>query len=87
MPRKARTTPAGLPWRPAYDMVVQGLGGIMSVTGHPGGPPTRIGMSIGDIGAGMRSGAATMHVDETSAVVRGNRSVRCRPMAQFDDGV
>jgi len=39
--------------RPAYDMVVQGLGGIMSVTGHPGGPPTRIGMSIGDIGAGL----------------------------------
>ena len=39
--------------RPAYDMVVQGLGGIMSVTGHAGGPPTRIGMSIGDIGAGL----------------------------------
>ncbi|MSP49665.1 MAG: CoA transferase [Alphaproteobacteria bacterium] len=39
--------------RPAYDMVVQGIGGIMSVTGHPGGPPTRIGMSIGDIGAGL----------------------------------
>ncbi|MBM3534309.1 MAG: CoA transferase [Alphaproteobacteria bacterium] len=39
--------------RPAYDMVVQGLGGIMSVTGHPGGPPTRSGMSIGDIGAGL----------------------------------
>ncbi|GAB4166226.1 MAG: CaiB/BaiF CoA-transferase family protein [Thalassobaculales bacterium] len=39
--------------KPAYDMVVQGLGGIMSVTGHPGGPPTRIGMSIGDIGAGL----------------------------------
>lgn len=39
--------------RPAYDMVVQGMGGIMSVTGHEGGPPTRIGMSIGDIGAGL----------------------------------
>src|SRR5882672_2751458 len=38
---------------PAYDMVVQGMGGIMSVTGHEGGPPTRIGMSIGDIGAGL----------------------------------
>src|SRR3546814_4801563 len=35
--------------RPAYDMVVQGMGGIMSVTGHPGTPPTRIGVSIGDI--------------------------------------
>ena len=39
--------------RPAYDMVVQGMGGIMSVTGHAGGPPTRIGTSIGDIGAGL----------------------------------
>src|SRR6266481_5224385 len=34
---------------PAYDMVVQGLGGIMSITGHPGMPPTRIGTSIGDL--------------------------------------
>ena len=40
-------------YRPAYDMVVQGMGGIMSVTGHPGSPPTRIGMSIGDIGSGL----------------------------------
>ncbi|MGI8793270.1 MAG: CaiB/BaiF CoA transferase family protein [Acidimicrobiales bacterium] len=39
--------------RPAYDMVVQGMGGIMSVTGHPGGPPTRVGTSIGDITAGL----------------------------------
>ncbi|MBT5267592.1 MAG: CoA transferase [Rhodospirillaceae bacterium] len=39
--------------RPAYDMVVQGMGGIMSVTGHEGTPPTRIGMSIGDIGSGL----------------------------------
>ncbi len=39
--------------RPAYDMVVQGMGGIMSITGTPGGPPMRIGMSIGDIGAGL----------------------------------
>jgi CoA:oxalate CoA-transferase len=44
--------------RPAYDMVVQGMGGIMSVTGHTGGPPTRIGMSIGDIGAGLYTAVA-----------------------------
>src|SRR3954471_2089610 len=37
---------------PAYDMVVQGLGGIMSITGHPDSPPTRVGTSVGDIGAG-----------------------------------
>jgi len=39
--------------RPAYDMVVQAMGGIMSVTGHPGGPPTRVGSSVGDITAGL----------------------------------
>jgi len=39
--------------RPAYDIVVQGMGGIMSLTGHPGGPPTRVGTSMGDITAGL----------------------------------
>jgi CoA:oxalate CoA-transferase len=39
--------------RAAYDMVVQGMGGIMSVTGHPDTPPTRVGTSIGDITAGL----------------------------------
>lgn len=39
--------------RPAYDMVVQAMGGIMSVTGQPGGAPSRVGVSIGDIGAGL----------------------------------
>jgi CoA:oxalate CoA-transferase len=39
--------------RPAYDMVVQAMGGIMSLTGHPGGAPTRVGTSIGDITAGL----------------------------------
>lgn len=39
--------------RPSYDMVVQGMGGIMSVTGHKDAPPTRVGTSIGDIGAGL----------------------------------
>jgi CoA:oxalate CoA-transferase len=43
------------PWsrRPAYDMIVQALGGLMSVTGHPGGPPTKAGTSIGDITGGL----------------------------------
>ena len=39
--------------RPAYDMVVQAMGGIMSLTGHPGAPPTRVGTSVGDITAGL----------------------------------
>ncbi|MBV9903189.1 MAG: CoA transferase [Alphaproteobacteria bacterium] len=39
--------------RPAYDMVVQAMGGVMSLTGHPDGPPTRVGTSMGDLGAGL----------------------------------
>lgn len=39
--------------RAAYDIVVQGMSGIMSVTGHAGAPPTRVGTSIGDITAGL----------------------------------
>jgi CoA:oxalate CoA-transferase len=39
--------------RPAYDLVVQGMGGLMSLTGQPGAGPTRVGTSIGDIAAGL----------------------------------
>jgi CoA:oxalate CoA-transferase len=39
--------------KPAYDVVVQAMGGIMSITGQEGGEPTRIGASLGDIVAGM----------------------------------
>ncbi|MBF4693550.1 CaiB/BaiF CoA transferase family protein [Fusibacter ferrireducens] len=39
--------------RPAYDGVVQAMGGIMSITGQKGGKPTRVGPSVGDIMAGM----------------------------------
>jgi CoA:oxalate CoA-transferase len=39
--------------RPAYDMVVQAMGGIMSVTGHSEADPVRVGTSIGDITAGL----------------------------------
>lgn len=55
--------------RPAYDMVVQGMGGVMSLTGHPGSPPTRVGTSIGDLGAGLFAlsgiGAALYHRERT----------------------
>ena len=39
--------------KPALDVVVQGMGGILSVTGEPGGPPIRPGVSQGDITAGL----------------------------------
>jgi crotonobetainyl-CoA:carnitine CoA-transferase CaiB-like acyl-CoA transferase len=39
--------------RPAYDHIVQAMGGIMSVTGWADGPPTRIGDAVGDVVAGV----------------------------------
>ena len=39
--------------RPAYDMIVQAMGGIMSITGDPNRPPTRVGTSVGDITAAL----------------------------------
>ncbi|SMR71818.1 CoA:oxalate CoA-transferase [Aliiroseovarius halocynthiae] len=39
--------------RPAYDMVVQARGGVMSITGEKNREPVRVGASVGDIVAGM----------------------------------
>ena len=39
--------------RPGFDLVVQGLSGVMALTGEPGGAPLRLGLSMGDLGAGL----------------------------------
>lgn len=39
--------------RPAYDMIVQALSGVMSLTGEPGRPAVRLGIPAGDLIAGM----------------------------------
>ena len=39
--------------RPAYDIIVQALTGLMSINGDPSGPPTLVGESIGDVAAGL----------------------------------
>lgn len=60
--------------RAAYDMVVQAMGGIMSITGHPGQPPVRVGTSIGDITAGLFTAigvnAALLHRAVTGAAIK-----------------
>jgi crotonobetainyl-CoA:carnitine CoA-transferase CaiB-like acyl-CoA transferase len=38
---------------PGYDAVMQGEGGLMSITGSPDGPPYRLGVAIADIVSGM----------------------------------
>lgn len=39
--------------RPAFDLVAQGMGGGMSITGEENGPPLRAGIPIGDLGGGL----------------------------------
>ncbi|MBU0934745.1 MAG: CoA transferase [Spirochaetes bacterium] len=39
--------------RPAYDILVQAMSGVMSITGWPDSPPTRVGLSMGDITAAV----------------------------------
>ncbi|SDM02916.1 CaiB/BaiF CoA transferase family protein [Halarsenatibacter silvermanii] len=41
--------------KPAYDMVAQAYSGLMSITGPKGGPPCRVGTSVGDIVAGHQA--------------------------------
>jgi CoA:oxalate CoA-transferase len=59
---------------PAYDMVVQGLGGIMSITGHPGMPLTRVGTSVGDLAGGLYAAvalnAALLHRERTGEAIK-----------------
>lgn len=55
--------------RGAVDIIVQAMGGTMSMTGHEGGPPTRAGYSIGDMAAGMYTAIGVL-----SALVERSRS-------------
>lgn len=57
--------------RPGYDVVAQGMGGIMSVTGFPDNPPTKVGPSIGDVVSGMNlviGILAALHAAEKTGV-------------------
>jgi CoA:oxalate CoA-transferase len=55
--------------QPAYDIIVQALSGIMSVTGSPDGEPTLIGESVADVIAGLYASWAIL-----AALVRKGRS-------------
>ena len=54
---------------PGYDLLVQGMSGLMSLTGDPDGPPYRAGISVFDVMTGMHSAigilAALHHRDQT----------------------
>jgi crotonobetainyl-CoA:carnitine CoA-transferase CaiB-like acyl-CoA transferase len=46
--------------RPGYDYLAQGMGGIMSVTGDPDGPPMKVGVGIADVMCGMYATVAVL---------------------------
>ena len=46
--------------RPAYDIIMQAEGGLMSITGEEDGAPVRVGVAIADIGAGMYAAQAIL---------------------------
>ncbi|MGQ9845750.1 MAG: CaiB/BaiF CoA transferase family protein [Caldisericia bacterium] len=46
--------------KPAYDMVAQAYSGLVSITGPVGGPPCRVGTSVGDIVAGHQCAIAIL---------------------------
>jgi len=39
--------------RPGFDLIAQGMAGVLSVTGEPAGPPVKCGVPIGDLAAGL----------------------------------
>ena len=46
--------------RPAYDALIQAMGGVMSITGEPDGEPMKVGVSIADLMSGMYAGVAIL---------------------------
>lgn len=56
-PRLVVATVGGFPGtdadRPAYDILAQAVSGLMSVTGAPDGPPTKVGVAVLDLLAGL----------------------------------
>jgi CoA:oxalate CoA-transferase len=69
------------PWRlrPAYDSVVQGTSGLMSITGAPDGEPTKPGLPISDLSAGLYAFGAVL------AALRGRDASPAGPRASRVD--
>jgi crotonobetainyl-CoA:carnitine CoA-transferase CaiB-like acyl-CoA transferase len=57
--------------RPGYDLIAQGMAGVMSVTGEPDGDPVKCGVPIGDLSAGLFCAFAIL-----SAVIARERTGR-----------
>ena len=69
-------------WLPGYDLVVQAVSGLMSLTGEPDGPAYRSGVAVFDVMTGLHGTigvlAALQHRADHRAVVSTSRSTCCR---------
>ena len=45
---------------PGYDLLIQAVGGLMSITGQPDGPPTKVGVALVDVIAGLFASVAIL---------------------------
>lgn len=72
------------PWKdkPAYDMVVQALSGVMSLTGEPNQPAMRLGIPAGDLVAGMYAVIGIL----AALTARGRSKAGCRIDVSMLDG-
>ena len=60
--------------KPSFDLVTQALSGVMSINGYPDGPPTKLGLPLGDIGGGMWAAIGVLAaINERNATGRGSR--------------
>jgi CoA:oxalate CoA-transferase len=81
------------PWshKPAYDIIVQALSGLMSVTGQPEGPPMKCGTSVGDITGGLFTvigiASALYHRERTGAGLKVDVSMLDGQLAILESAV
>lgn len=61
--------------KPAFDVIVQGESGVMDLTGDPDGPPTRVGITLGDEAAGLYAAQGVL-----AALYERERTGRARPV-------
>ena len=87
-------------WRPGFDQIIQGMGGLMSVTGHAESGPVRAGLAVADMSAGLYTALGILTAlmdfqvarylnDQDVPVQVGNNHPTSSPMGLFEasDGV
>ncbi len=70
--------------RPAYDQIMQGISGLMSITGDLGGDPQKVGIAVADIGAGMWAAFAVMTALFHRAGANGNGAGQYIDLSMLD---